>query len=321
MMITKTAATKPVAPPAAATPLHDVLHIEPSPAFVATKEVASIVERALLYLRAGYPVHFAGPPGVGKTSLAFHTAALLGTPAVLLHGDDEFQTSDLTGREGGHRTTRVVDNFIHSVTKVKEEHRAVWVNSRLTVACQNGYTLIYDEFNRSRPETNNTLLSVLSEGVLNLPRQRQGGRGYVEVHPGFRAIFTSNPEEYAGVHKAQDALLDRIITLFLDPYDRDTEIAIVESRASLSREASAILVDIVRALRKRAANGARPTLRAAIAIGRVVQTGRASVHLEDEAFRWACRDILSRDITREMPREIIDATVTEVCTAHGVHQR
>jgi len=37
----------------------------------------------------------------------------------------------------------------------------LWVDNRLTTACANGNTLIYDEFNRSRPEANNALLSVL----------------------------------------------------------------------------------------------------------------------------------------------------------------
>jgi hypothetical protein len=41
---------------------------------------------------------------------------------------------------------------------------------------------------------------------LSLPRKCNGGDGYLEVHPSFRAIFTSNPQEYAGVHRSQDAL-------------------------------------------------------------------------------------------------------------------
>ena len=99
-----------------------------------------------------------------------------------------------------------MDNFIHSVLKTEEEMKTLWMDNRLTTACRNGDTLIYDEFTRSRPEANNALLSVLSEGILNLPKLRRNGEGYLEVHPAFRAIFTSNPEEYAGVHKTQDAL-------------------------------------------------------------------------------------------------------------------
>ncbi|MCA9694718.1 MAG: gas vesicle protein GvpN, partial [Myxococcales bacterium] len=226
----------------------DVLHIEPSESFVVTPEVASQTRRALTYLRAGLPLHFAGPPGVGKTRLAFHVAAMYGSPVVLIHGDFDLKPSDLVGNDGGFSRSRVVDNYIHSVTKVKEEFRSQWVDNRLTVACLNGYTLIYDEFNRSRPEANNPLLSALSEGVLSLPRQRSD-RGYIHVHPNFRVIFTSNPEEYAGVHKAQDALMDRVITLHLGHFERDTEIAIVAARANVPKRTAAPIVDIVRQLR------------------------------------------------------------------------
>ena len=56
-------------------------------------------------------------------------------------------------------------------------------------------------------------MSVLEERLLTLPKRRDHGDGYIEVHPDFRAVFTSNPEEYAGVHRTQDALMDRLITI------------------------------------------------------------------------------------------------------------
>ncbi|MBM4050165.1 MAG: hypothetical protein FJ279_34145 [Planctomycetes bacterium] len=148
--------------------LVDSIVPEPSDGFVATPCIQEMTEAALSYLEVGYPVHFAGPAGAGKTTLAFHVAARLGRPVTLIHGDDEFGSSDLIGRDAGYRKSRLVDNFIHSVLKTEEEMKTLWVANRLTEACQNGHTLIYDEFNRSRPEANNALLSILSEQILNL---------------------------------------------------------------------------------------------------------------------------------------------------------
>src|SRR5712692_1150436 len=203
---------------------------EPSEGFVLTAYLREVTTRALAYLHAGYAVHLSGTAGTGKTTLAFHLAAELGRPVTLIHGDSEFGTSDLVGKDSGYRKFKLIDNYIHSVLKTEENVNTLWVDNRLTTACQNGHTLIYDEFNRSRPEANNALLSVLEEKILNLPGLRRSGNGYLEVHPDFRAIFTSNPEEYAGVHRTQDALMDRLITIQMGNFDRETEIQIATSQ-------------------------------------------------------------------------------------------
>ncbi len=271
---------------------------EPSSGFVSTPHVSQVTERALAYLQAGYPIHFSGPAGTGKTTLAFHVAAKIGRPVSLIHGDDEFGTADLVGRDAGYRKSKVIDNYIHSVLKTEEETKSFWMDNRLTSACQSGDTLIYDEFNRSRPEANNALLSVLSEGILNLPKLRRSGEGYLEVHPEFRAIFTSNPEEYAGVHKTQDALLDRLITINLEHYDRESEVLITMNKSNITRSDAETIVDIVRELRTFGVNNHRPTIRACIATARVIAMRGAHASLDDPVFRWACRDILSNDTAK-----------------------
>jgi gas vesicle protein GvpN len=294
--------------------------VEASDEFVASPHIQALADRALAYLEVGYAIHFAGAAGTGKTTLAFHLATKLGRPVTLIHGDDEFGSSDLVGKDAGYRKSKLVDNYIHSVMKTEEDMNTLWVDNRLTTACANGNTLIYDEFNRSRPEANNALLSVLEERILNLPSlRRSGGEGYLEVHPNFRAIFTSNPEEYAGVHKTQDALMDRLITLNLGNFDRETEIQIGMSKSGLAREDAEVIVDIVRELRGTGVNNHRPTIRATIAIARILVHRQARARMDDPVFQWVCHDVLTTEtakVTCEglslMPHKI-DETMARVC--------
>ncbi len=286
-----------------------VLEPRSSPDFVETDEVSAITERALAYVSAGFPIHFRGVSGTGKTTLAMHVASKIGRPVVMVHGDEEFSTSDLVGGEYGYKKKKVIDNFIHSVLKTEEEAQKTWVDNRLTVACKYGFTLIYDEFTRSRPETNNTLLPVLQEKMLDLPAARQGGEGYLRVDPNFTAIFTSNPEEYAGVYRSQDALRDRMVTLDLDYYDRETEIAIVCSKTGLSQDQVEKIVDIVRALRESGKCEYEPTIRGAIMIGKTLRVRGGSVRMDDPVFRETAIDILSSETSRTGTRKETNRTV------------
>jgi len=295
---------------------------EPSDEFVLTPHIQALTERALSYLNVGYAVHFAGLAGTGKTTLALHVAAQIARPVVLIHGDDEFGSSDLIGKESGYRKYKLYDNYIHSVVKTEESLSTLWEDHRLTTACLNGYTLIYDEFNRSRPEANNVLLSVLEGRILNLPSLRKPGEGYLRVHEDFRAILTSNPEEYAGVHKTQDALVDRLITIDLGHFDRETEIEITKAKSHLPRVDAERIVDIVRELRGVGVNNHRPTIRACIAIAKILSHRHSHARIEDPTFWWVCSDVLRTDTAKvthdgqSLMLQKVEEVIGKVCGNH-----
>ena len=277
--------------------LTTVLEPRALPDFVETVYIKDVTVRALAYIKAGFPIHFRGTTGTGKTTLAMHVANIIGRPVVIIHGDDEFSTSDLVGGEYGYRMKKMVDNFIHSVLKTEEDMSKKWVDNRLTVACKYGFTLIYDEFTRARPEANNVLLSVLQEKMMDLPAAREG-EDYLRVDPDFTAIFTSNPEEYAGVHRSQDALRDRMITIDLDYFDKDTEIAIVKAKSGLAAKDAVKIVNIVRELRESDLCEFPPTIRGCIMIAKTLKVRNGLVVANDKIFKETCHDILSSETSR-----------------------
>ncbi|HHT9155892.1 MAG TPA: gas vesicle protein GvpN [Candidatus Tripitaka sp. YC43] len=270
---------------------YTVIRPEAREDFVLTPYLEGIVKRSLAYLKGGYPVHFSGPAGSGKTTLAFFVASRLERPLVAIYGDEEYRTADLLGGGNGYRFNKTVDNFIPSVIKVDESMAKRWVDHRLALSCKNGYTLLYDEFNRSRPEANNILLSVLEEGLICMPSHYTGGNTYRAVHPDFRAIFTSNPMEYAGIHDTQDALLDRMVTIGLTYPDKETEVQIAQAKSTLPPKDVETIVRIVRGFRERGMNHRRPTIRASVTIAKILAQEGIPVSPEG-GFLEICGDVL-----------------------------
>ncbi len=296
-----------------------VLEPKPMANFVETEYIKDITSRGLTYIKAGFPVHFRGPSGTGKTTIAMHLASKIGRPVVIIHGDAEYKTSDLVGSESGYRFRKLDDRFIHSVHKQEEDMEKKFVNNRLTIAVKNGFTLIYDEFTRSRAEANNILLPILQERMMTTSAGKQEDY-YMKVHPEFRAIFTSNPEEYAGVNRTQDALRDRMVTLDVDHFDYETELQITRAKSELSLEDAEKIVKVVRGLRESGKTEFDPTIRGSIMIAKTLATLNLTPSKNNEMFRLICQDILTSETSRvgsktnqEKVRIIVNELIEQNC--------
>ena len=282
--------------------------------FVETPRVEKIEDRVKLWLKLGYPVHIIGPTGCGKTTIAMHVAEELGRPTVWVNGDEQVTTTDLIGGYSQVEAESLRDRFIHNVFKSKDILKADWVDNPLTLACKYGYTLVYNEFSRTKPEANNVLLSVLEESILELPT-KFGEERYVNVHPDFNAIFTSNSVEYAGVHRAQDALLDRMIGIYMDFYDFKTEVEVVKAHTGVSTEEAEKIVKVIRALRDKLPDVQKPGTRACIMIGHGL---KAFDGYTKKDFEQLCVDIVTtktrspEDLAEKM--KLIKAAIKEAST-------
>lgn len=266
--------------------------------FIYDQQTKNLHSRLLRYMKAGYPVHLTGPTGTGKTSLALSLAKKRRRPVMLMHGNHELDNEDLIGGFTGYKSEKVIDHFVRSVYKKDESVSEEWKDGRLLEAVKHGYTLIYDEFTRSKATTNNIFLSILEEGVLPMYGSKQT-EPFHKVHPEFSIIFTSNPEEYAGVYKTQDALLDRLITIFVENKTTKQEASILTHKLGLNdRDANTITTLIGRLRKYSSGEHSAPTLRSSLMIAKIAIEEDIEIDGDDLEFQQLCVDVLRAPVSR-----------------------
>jgi len=257
--------------------------------FFETDEVSALVQRALFYARAGVPIHFQGTAGRGKTAVALEIANRIGRPVRVMTGNDWLDVEDLIGKQVGQTSNSVVDKYVQRVRRSEATIRYDWKNSMLAEAMLQGHTLIYDEFTRASAQANGILLSVLEEGVLVATDPVATG-DHIQAHTDFRIILTSNPEDYSGVNRMPDALLDRMITFQMPRYSLETESGVVAIRTGISTSLSMRIVRLVNELTgpERACS-----MRASIMIAQIAALRLKSATLSDALLAQITADVLT----------------------------
>ncbi|MFM8564440.1 MAG: AAA family ATPase [Acidimicrobiia bacterium] len=151
------------------------------------------VELVVAALRADRHVLLEGPPGTGKSTLLRAVASGLGIGFVFVEGNAELTPARLVGHFDPARV--LTDGY----------GADVFVDGPLVEAMRDGSLLYVEEINRIPEETLNVLITVMSEGELNVPRY-----GRVEATSGFRLVAAMNPFDTVGTARISGAVYDRV---------------------------------------------------------------------------------------------------------------
>lgn len=174
------------------------------------------MEVVVAALDAGRHVLLEGPPGTGKSTLLRAIAEAAGIGFEFVEGNAELTPARLVGH---HDPSRVMSEGYSE---------AIFVDGPLALAMRAGSLLYVEEINRVPEETLNALITVMSEGELNVPRL-----GRLTAAPGFRLVAAMNPFDAVGTARISSAIYDRTCRVLMGYQDGAEEVEIV-SRAVAS---------------------------------------------------------------------------------------
>jgi MoxR-like ATPase len=205
-------------------------------------------------LASGAHILLEGPPGTGKSTLLRQVAQSRHTPFVLVEGNAELTPA------------RLVGSFDPALVLEQGYRPENFSDGPLAAAMRDGGLLYVEELNRVPEETVNVLLTVMSEGEINVPRLGRIGAG-----EGFRIVAAMNPYDSVGTSRLSMALYDRTCRISVGYQDAAQERQIVELSAEQAKQdLVAEAVDLARATRDHPELRMGASVRGAIDYARLV---------------------------------------------------
>ena len=174
------------------------------------------IEKIVLARLVDKNILIEGEVGVGKTRIA---------KAIASFYDTEFARIDCSEETLPHNLVGYFDPPLVISKGYLEES---YVYGPLASSMLKGGCLFINEINRMPESTQNSLLTALDEGILEIPKLKT-----IKTHKKFFTIATQNPSAHVGVTVIGEALKDRFIWIHLDFQPPEEEILIIKQEANL----------------------------------------------------------------------------------------